>query len=43
MITDFPTPVSPDINTFLSVPRRLFRKNLYFTVSVVGTRMLKYG
>jgi hypothetical protein len=39
--TDLPTPVSPVIKTFLPPPNRHLSKNLYFTVSLVGTRISK--
>jgi hypothetical protein len=44
--TDLPTPVSPVIKTFLPALTKLLSKNLYFTVSLVGTKIskkLKFG
>jgi hypothetical protein len=42
-MTDLPTPVSPESKTFFLPPSSLSNRYLYFTVSLVGTNILKYG
>lgn len=41
VITDLPTPVSPVSKTLYPLYMRVFKINLYFTVSLVGTRISK--
>lgn len=42
-MTDLPTPVYPESKTFFFPPNNFPNKYLYLTVSLVGTKILKYG